>query len=33
MELGYRITGGTDEVSAFISNRVPIPLEELYDDL
>jgi len=27
------LTSGTNEISAFVGNRVPIPLEELNDDL
>ena len=27
------LTGGTNEVSTFAGNRVPVPLEELNDDL
>ena len=27
------LTGWTDEVCAFVGNRVPVPLEELNDDL
>lgn len=27
------LTGGTNEVFTFVGNRVPIPLEELNDDL
>ena len=27
------LTGGTNEISTFVGNRVPIPLEELNDDL
>ena len=27
------LTGGANEVLAFVGNRVPVPLEELNDDL
>lgn len=28
-----KLTGGTNEISAFVGNRVPVPLEELNDHL
>jgi len=33
IDLNVAVSSGTDEVSAFVGNRVPVPLEELNDDL